>query len=53
MRLLGMEVHLDEGAPQRFNAVGILKGTGVGCLLMWNGHLDTVGPNGMSEPFNA
>ena len=53
MRRLGMEVHLDEVAPQRFNAVGILKGTGGGCSLMWNGHLDTVGPNGMSEPFNA
>ena len=53
MRSLGMEVHLDEVAPGRFNAVGILKGTGGGRSLMWNGHLDTVGPNGMSQPFKA
>jgi acetylornithine deacetylase len=53
MLLLGMEVHLDEVAPQRFNAIGILKGMGGGRSLMWNGHLDTVGPNGMSEPFKA
>jgi len=53
MRQLGMEVHLDEVAPQRFNAVGILKGTGAGRSLLWNGHLDTVGPNGMSQPFQA
>jgi acetylornithine deacetylase len=53
MRQLGMEVHLDEIAPQRFNAVGVLKGTGSGPALMWNGHLDTVGPNGMSQPFQA
>jgi acetylornithine deacetylase len=53
MQLLGMEVHLDEVAPGRFNAIGILKGTGTGRSLMWNGHLDTVGPNGMSQPFTA
>jgi acetylornithine deacetylase len=53
MRPLGMEVHLDEVAPQRYNAVGMLKGTGGGRTLMWNGHLDTVGPNGMSQPFKA
>jgi acetylornithine deacetylase len=53
MLSLGMEIHLDEVAPQRFNAVGILKGTGAGRSLLWNGHLDTVGPNGMSQPFRA
>ncbi len=53
MRLLGMEVHLDEVAPGRFNAVGILKGTGGGRSLMWNGHMDTVGPNGMVQSFDA
>jgi acetylornithine deacetylase len=53
MQSLGMEVHLDQVAHQRFNAVGVLKGTGSGRTLMWNGHLDTVGPNGMPQPFNA
>ena len=53
MRQIGMEVHLDQVEQHRFNAVGILKGTGGGRSLMWNGHLDTVGPNGMSQPFNA
>jgi acetylornithine deacetylase len=50
---LGMEIHLDEVAPGRNNAVGILKGTGGGRSIMWNGHLDTVGPNGMSQPFKV
>lgn len=53
MRRASLEVHLDEVAPERFNAVGILKGKGGGRSLIWNGHLDTVGPNGMSQPFHA
>lgn len=53
MRQASLEVHLDEVAPERFNAVGILKGKGGGRSLIWNGHLDTVGPNGMSQPFHA
>src|SRR6266567_4271409 len=37
----------------RGNAVGILKGSGGGRSLMFNGHLDTVGVAGMPEPFSG
>ena len=37
----------------RANAVGILKGSGGGRSLMFNGHLDTVGVAGMPEPFSG
>ena len=37
----------------RANAVGILKGSGGGRSLMFNGHLDTVGVAGMAEPFSG
>jgi acetylornithine deacetylase len=53
MHQYGLEAQLVEVAPQRFNAIGILKGNGGGHSLIWNGHLDTVGPNGMAQPFQA
>lgn len=52
MDSLGMEVHLDELAPGRCNAVGIRRGRGGGRRLMLNGHVDTVGENGMLRPFD-
>ena len=48
---LGMEVELREPAPGRASAVGRLPGAGGGRSLMWNGHLDTVGVEGMERPF--
>lgn len=36
----GFEAILQEFEPGRFNAVGILRGEGTGCSLMFNGHLD-------------
>jgi acetylornithine deacetylase len=51
MRSLGMEVEVHEAAPGRTSAVGRLRGTGVGRSLMLNGHLDTVGVEGMEQPF--
>lgn len=53
LRDAGLEAHLAEMAPGRFNAVGILRGRGGGKSLMLNGHLDTVGVAGMTEPFSA
>ena len=50
---LGMEVTVDEVVPARPNVVGILKGSGGGRSLMFNGHMDTVGVDGMDEPFSA
>jgi len=52
MEAAGMEVHLDQLSPGRFNAVGIRKGAG-GSSLMWNAHMDTVGVDAMEQPFQA
>ena len=49
----GLKTQLQELEPERFNAIGILKGTGSGRSLMLNGHLDTVGVAGMEDPFSA
>lgn len=48
---LGLDVTLVESAPGRPSVIGILHGTGGGRSLMLNGHLDTVGVDGMPDPF--
>jgi acetylornithine deacetylase len=48
---LGLEVTLAEATPGRPSVIGILHGTGGGRSLMLNGHLDTVGVDGMPDPF--
>ncbi|MBI3361546.1 MAG: ArgE/DapE family deacylase [Chloroflexi bacterium] len=53
LRRAGLEVHLQEAAPGRPNVIAILRGTGGGSSLMFNGHLDTVGVQGMADPFTA
>ena len=50
---LGLQVAVDEVAPGRPNVVAVLKGRGGGRSLMINGHTDTVGVEGMPEPFSA
>jgi acetylornithine deacetylase len=51
------EFHLEpdvvELDPGRFNVVAVLKGAGEGRSLMFNGHMDTVGVQGMTAPFSA
>ena len=47
----GIEVHLQEVEDHRENVIGMIKGTGSAQSLMLNGHLDTVPPLGMPEPF--
>jgi len=42
-----------EVAPGRVNVVGVREGSGGGRSLMFNGHMDTVGVEGMEEPFGA
>jgi acetylornithine deacetylase len=49
----GVEAHLQEAAPGRPNAVGILRGTGGGRRLVLNGHEDTVSLEGMAEPLSG
>jgi acetylornithine deacetylase len=52
MRGLGLEVHLQEGAPGRPNVIGVLDAGAPGRSLMLCGHTDTVGIEGMAAPFS-
>ena len=52
MRDAGLEVEIDEAAPGRPSVVGVARGSGGGRTLMLNGHLDTVGVEGMERPFD-
>jgi acetylornithine deacetylase len=51
MRDAGLDVEMQEVAPGRPNAVGILEGRRAGRTLMLCGHLDTVGVDEMPQPF--
>ena len=52
MRSFGMDVEVTEVAPGRPNVVGLLEGRAQGKSLMFCGHIDTVGVEGMSSPFD-
>jgi acetylornithine deacetylase len=52
MRARGLEVHIQEAAPDRPNVIGVLEGTDPGRSLMFCGHTDTVGVEGMTAPFD-
>ena len=52
MRKLGLDVHLQEAAPGRPNVIGVLDGSSPGRSLMFCGHIDTVGVEGMRSPFD-
>jgi acetylornithine deacetylase len=53
LRASGLEVHVQEVAPNRPNVVGVLEGRAPGRSLMFCGHTDTVGVAGMTRPFDA
>jgi len=53
MTRLGLEAVVFEPQPGRATAVGTLRGSGSGRSLMLNGHADTVGIEGMPDPFSA
>ncbi len=53
LRALGLEVDTYEPVPGRPSVVGVLKGQGGGKSLMLNAHMDTVGVDGMPDPFTA
>jgi acetylornithine deacetylase len=50
---IGLEIHRHEPEPGRISVVGIWKGDGSGRSLMLNAHYDTVGVDGMADPFSA
>lgn len=51
MQAAGLEVHVQEVAAGRPNVVGVLEGRAPGRSLMFCGHIDTVGVEGMAQPF--
>jgi acetylornithine deacetylase len=53
LRSLGLAVECYEPEPGRITVVGRLKGAGGGRSLMLNAHADTVGVEGMPEPFSG
>lgn len=50
---LGLSTTVHRMAPNRVNVLGVLAGEGGGRTLMLNGHTDTVGVEGMEDPFSA
>ena len=46
----GLDVRVDEVAPERPNVVGTVRGSSDGRSLMLNAHMDTVGHGGMVDP---
>lgn len=55
MQTLGLDARLQEVERGRFNAIGVLRGTGGGKSLMLNGHIDTnpVGVGWTVDPFGG
>ena len=53
MESLGMDVEIAEPKPGRPSVIGRRRGSGSGRSLMLNGHLDTVGVEGVDDPFSA
>jgi acetylornithine deacetylase len=53
LRGLGLEVGVVASTPGRPSVVGRLRGRGRGRSLMLNAHQDTVGVDGMAEPFSG
>jgi acetylornithine deacetylase len=51
MARAGMDVVVQDAAPGRANVIGVLDGRRPGPSVMFCGHLDTVGVEGMDEPF--
>lgn len=52
MRALGLDVHVQEVTQGRPNVIGVLDTGVAGPSLMFCGHTDTVGVEGMSSPFS-
>lgn len=51
LRDAGLDVILEEAAPGRPNVIGVLEGRASGGSLLLCGHTDTVGTDGMDDPF--
>jgi acetylornithine deacetylase len=51
MRRVGLDVHVQTVTGDRCNVIGILEGRSRGRSVMFCGHVDTVGVEGMDRPF--
>jgi acetylornithine deacetylase len=51
MAAAGLDVVVQEAAPGRPNVIGVVEGRSPGPTVMFCGHLDTVGVEGMRDPF--
>jgi acetylornithine deacetylase/succinyl-diaminopimelate desuccinylase family protein len=52
LRRIGLDVEMQLVEPGRSNVIGVLEGRGAGRSLMFCGHVDTVGVDGMKAPFD-
>jgi acetylornithine deacetylase len=52
MRRIGIDVQFQDVVPGRPNVIGVLEGRAPGKSLMFCGHVDTVGVDGMDAPFD-
>jgi len=52
LRRIGFDVQVQDVAPGRPNVIGVVEGRSSGRSLMFCGHLDTVGVDGMHAPFD-
>src|SRR5215831_4815295 len=52
IRKIGLDVQVTDAAPGRPNVVAVLEGRSPGRSLMFCGHIDTVGVEGMKAPFD-
>jgi acetylornithine deacetylase len=53
LRSIGLDTAVHEPEPGRPSVVGRMRGSGGGPSLMLNAHYDTVGVEGMAEPFSG
>jgi acetylornithine deacetylase len=51
MKKAGLDVVFQEASPGRRNVIGVLDGVVKGPAMMFCGHIDTVGVEGMRDPF--
>jgi len=52
LRRIGLDVEVQDVEPGRPNVIGVLEGRRKGRSLMFCGHMDTVGVDGMTRPFD-
>ncbi len=52
-RRAGLDVEVEEVASGRMNVIATARGSGGGRSLMLNAHMDTVGVDGMEEPYSG